>query len=134
MAVDIRAHDDGLLVEIRLSGKITGKTLIEVNELLYSDDSMADHMVQLWDCSGISEYIANSKDMKMLAGQDLAAAKQVSGRAILLVMPTDLQYGLAKVWNAFVQESGINTRVFRDRESADSYIKTLKKASTEDQE
>lgn len=68
------------------------------------------------DSAMIRESAANASD--------IGSENQLTSE-ILFVMPKDLDYGLARVWTAFFTHPGSKCQVFRGREEADAYLKSL---------
>jgi len=50
---------------------------------------------------------------------------------IALISTSDLQYGISRVYQAYVGDSGFLTEVFRDRKSAEEWIKNRLKKSNQ---
>ena len=40
-----------------------------------------------------------------------------------IVAPRDLEYGLSRMWQAFVEDNGWETMVFRSREQAEEWVR-----------
>ena len=59
---------------------------------------------------------------RIIAEQDKAASKTNPNIIVSLISTTDLQYGISRMYQAYVGDSGFLTEIFRDRKSAEEWI------------
>jgi hypothetical protein len=123
MPVQITFLDNGQGIEFISSGIITGKEIIEANKKIYTPENLLRLKYKIVDRTTCTEYQVTSEEVQIIAEQDKEAAKINSNIIIALVSPTDLQYGVSRMWESFVDEIGFQTGVFRDRMSADAWLK-----------
>ena len=117
--------NDGLLVEAE--GIITIEDLIQANDQIYSSrEKIMALKYQIWDFQKVKDLISTADDMRVLAAQDAEAAKLNPDMIIALISPWDLGFGMGRMWEAFVDQSNINTHVFRTREEAESWVESIK--------
>lgn len=122
MAIQINYLDDGIGIEIVASEIVTGDEIISAHEEIYNEENLKKQKYQIIDRTQCTEYRVSSEEVKKIAELDKAAAKSNPNIIIALVAPTTLQYGISRMWQAFVEESCFLTQIFRDRESADKWI------------
>lgn len=124
MPIRINYLHGGAVVEYISSGVVTGLEIIEANKKLYQRNNIIRLKYKLIDRSTCTAYRVTREEMKLIAAQDEAASKINRDITVLLVAPTDLQYGMTRMWQMLVEETGFRSEIFQDRESADAWLKT----------
>ena len=125
MAFEIRYINGGEGIECLISGRAHTRELVKINEEIYSDPHLTRQKYQIVDLTDLESVEVNDRDIIQIAEMDKAAAKANPDIVIAVVAPGDLEYGLSRIWRALVDDSGFETRIFRDRESADRWIEEL---------
>ena len=123
MTIDIKYLDDGEGIEIIASGTVTGREIIEKHKEIYSPENLKRQKYQVIDRTECREYNVSDEEVQEIADIDIAAAKTNPNIIIAVIAPTDMQYGVSRVWQVYVAESKFLTEVFRDRASADKWLK-----------
>ena len=122
MPIQIKYIDGGFGVEFIGSGVVTGADIIEANKEIYSNENFSKQRYQIVDRTNCIEFLVTTEEIQKIAEQDKAAAKTNPNIIIALISTTDLQYGLSRMYEAYVGDSGFLTEVFRDRKSAEEWI------------
>ena len=122
MPVQINVLDDGEGIEFISSGIVTGEEVIEANKKVYTREDPLRMKYKIVDRTGCTEYRVSSKDVQILADQVRMAAKINPNFLIAVVSATDLQYGVTRMWQAYIDDLDIKTMAFRDRKSAEEWI------------
>ena len=123
MPVQINILQDGIGIEFLSSGIITGKEIIEANKKIYTREYLLRLKYKIIDRSTCTDYRVTPEEMSVIANQDIEASKINRNITIVLVSPTDLQYGMTRMWQVLSEDTGFKSEIFKDRESANEYIK-----------
>ncbi|MEW6674293.1 MAG: hypothetical protein AB1427_21575, partial [Thermodesulfobacteriota bacterium] len=128
MPVKINMIDGGMGIEFISSGVVTGKEIIEANKKIYTREYLERLKYKIIDRSECTEYQVTTKEMRIIADQDIEASKINKHITILLISPTVLQYGMTRMWQVLSEETGFESIIFKDRPSANEYINKKFKA------
>ena len=123
MPTQLRYTYDGIGVEFITSGVVTGKDIIEANKEVVKNDNFLNLRYQIIDRINCTKFQVSSKEVKIIANQDKSAGKINPNIVIGIISKTDLQYGISRMYQAYVEKSGFLTHVFRDRKNAEEWIK-----------
>lgn len=123
MAIKINYIDDGIGIEIIASGRVTGDEIIEAHREIYNDDNLYRQKYQLIDRTECTDYDVSTEQVQKIAAIDNLASKSNPNIVIAIISPSDLQFGMSRVWQVHVQESNFPTQVFRDRVAAEKWLK-----------
>jgi len=131
MTIDINYLDNGIGVEFNVSGTVTGKQVIEANKEIYNSDNLSRLKYKIVDRSNCTEYLVKPEEIQIIAGQEKEAAKVNPNFIIALISSSTLQYAMSRMWQLYIEanESGFKTAVFKDRKSAETWIKEQLKKS-----
>jgi len=122
MPVEIHISPDGKKVEFISSGTVTGAEILDANRSIYTPETLRKLAYKIVDRTTCTDYQVSAEEVQLIANQDKEAAKINPDLQILLVAPTDLQFGVSRMWQAYVGETGLQTKIFRDRESAYAWL------------
>jgi hypothetical protein len=123
MPVQIKFIEDGLGVEFISSGIVTGNEIIQANEKIYTHEILPRLKYKIVDRTHCAEYNVTTTDIQIIAGQDRKAAKINPNIIIALVSTTPLQYGMSRMWETYVDETGFQMGIFKDRGSANTWLR-----------
>jgi hypothetical protein len=123
MTLKINYLENGKGIEIIASGTVTGSEIIARHDEIYSPKNLARQRYQIIDRTQCKEYIVSFAEVQIIAEIDKKASKTNPEIIIVIVAPTDLQFGMSRVWQAYVEESRFLTKVFRERTSAEGWLK-----------
>ncbi len=134
MTININYLDDGMGVEFNISGAITGTEVIEANKKIYNRDNLLRLKYKIVDRTDCTEYLVKPEEIKIIADQEKEAAKVKPDFIIALISSSTLQYAMSRMWQLYleVNESGFKTAVFKDRQSAEKWVKEQLKESNKD--
>jgi len=122
MPIQIKYIDGGIGVEFIGSGVVTGADIIAANKEIYRNENFSRQRYQIVDRTKCTEYRVSHEEIRIIAEQDKAASKTNPNIIVSLISTTDLQYGLSRMYQAYVGDSGFLTEIFRDRKSAEEWI------------
>ena len=132
MPIQKKYRDGGIGVEFIGSGIVTGADIIAANKKIYSNKDFSKQRYKIVDRTNCTGYKVSTEEIRIIAEQDKAAAKTNPNIIIALISTTDLQYGISRMYQAYVRDIGFLTEVFRDRKSAEEWIKNQLKKSIND--
>ena len=104
------------------SGKINPDVIVNVRTEVDKDDRIKVTKHHLIDLTNITQVDLSSKDIKAVAVLNKIFIQKLQNVAVAIVAPTDLTFGLARMWEAYVGCEGIETFITRNRDSAEEWI------------
>jgi hypothetical protein len=122
MPIDIKSLENGRGTEFHCYGTVTGTEIMEANDRIYDVEAILKMRYKIIDRSECTDYCVTTDEIKLIAGQDMKVAKVNRDITILLVSPTPVQYGMTRMWQVYVAETGFTTKIFADRQSADAWL------------
>ena len=122
MPIEIKVTEDGVGVEFIVSGVLTGAEIIEANKQIYGDSNFTNLKYQLLDRTACTDFQVSSDEVQDIAEQEIAAARTNPEMVVAFVSTSDLQYGVSRMYQAYVDDKGFETELFRDRQSAQEWI------------
>jgi hypothetical protein len=123
VAIKINYLDGGKGIEIIASGVVNGEEIISAHDEIYSEENLKKQKYQIIDRTHCAEYNVSAKKVKRIAELDKAAARSNQDIIIAMIASSQLQFGISRMWEIHAEESQFVTKVFRDRKSADEWIK-----------
>lgn len=131
MPIDIKVLHDGVGVLYLCHGTVTGKDFIEANRQLLTDNERIKQVrYGLIDETAIDDINMSESEMLTITAQDKKLAGLVPPGAIVAVVAKgDFAFGLARIWESFIEHTGWETMTFRARWKAESWIKEKVKAN-----
>lgn len=123
MPIEIQYTDDNIGVEFCAVGEVTGKDIIEGEKKIYQSKGFVNLRYWIVDRSRCSKYEVNSDEVMMIAALDNDAAKRNPNLLIALISETDHQFGMSRMYEAYIDEAGFQTMAFLDRGAAEKWIK-----------
>jgi hypothetical protein len=122
MAIQTNCLDNGIGIEIIASGIVTGEEIIKAQEEVYNEENLQKQKYQIIDRTHCTEYQVSSEDIERISDIDNRASEVNSYIIIAVVSSTPLQYGMTRMWQAYIKEDRFVTKIFADRKSADEWI------------
>ena len=125
MSIQINYLDNGIGIEIIASGIVTGEEIIEAHKEIYNEENLRKQKYQIIDRTLCTEYQVTSEEIEEIAAIDNKASAGNPNIIIAVVSPTNLQFGMSRMWQFYLKEGHFVTKVFQDRKNADAWIKLL---------
>jgi len=124
MPIKIDYVDGKRGVILTCTGVVTGAEVIDVNKEIYRrDETAAPLLYQLIETDGLTGVNISTRELHDIADQDVAASRTIPNSVIAIYVSQDLPYALARMWQVFVERSGWETNVFRERAEAEAWLK-----------
>ena len=118
----IMSETDGGVITI-YSGVVTDEDVIRsVEEKCSSLEKIQSYRYALTDCTNVTEFKVTSKAVMRNAKVAKSAFSVNSDVLLVAVVPTDLMFGLSRLWQAYADESDHRTTVVRSREEAEKWL------------
>jgi hypothetical protein len=119
MAYDVRVDPERRLVEVRATGTVTDDDVLGIDNRMRSDPSIDPGFDQLVDASGATEAALTSKRIQTITAS--APFLSTSSRRAI-VAPTDLGFGMSRMFELYRGELAGEIRVFRTRSEALAWL------------
>ena len=126
MPYQIVYSENPLGVVTTFSGIITDENLIQscIDRAL-EEDILKDLIYIMDDFSSVSEFKVTSEGVKKCAEVSVAASMLNNKIIHVAIMPSDLLYGMARMWQAYIDETGWTSNIVRSREDAEQWLQEL---------
>jgi hypothetical protein len=114
-------ENNGVL--LKGTGNVTGDELVNINNKMYETPQLTAAIAfQLCDFTDVEGFNISSEEIQAVAKQDRKAASINPNMLVALVGEKDLIFGLSRMWEAYVGEASMETRVFRTLEEARDWL------------
>ena len=123
MAIQINYLDNGIGIEIVATGTVTGEEIITAHKEIYNDENLRKQKYQIIDRTHCTKYQVTSEEVEEISDIDNRASEINPNIIIAIISTTSLQYGISRMWQAYIKDNRFVTKIFEDRASADAWIK-----------
>ncbi len=123
MPFDIKYLNDGSGIELSGYGTLAGTDLIRANQDLYLEMHTSQVRYHLIDFSSVTHFAVSPEDAHCCARQDLKAAAMNPTIIIAIVAPTKLAFGISRIWDAYMEASGLKRGIFTNRIEAMQWLR-----------
>lgn len=131
MPIKIKYTEDGTGIIFIAFDVVTGKDIVEANKDIYSRKNFPKMKYKIADRTKCTEYLVKGSEVRMIAEQEKEASKINPDFIVALVSKSDHQYGMTRMYHAYMGDEGFLSEVFDDQESAKSWINEQLKKSEE---
>jgi hypothetical protein len=106
------------------SGQVSDREMLDVRATFGNDSpEMQKCRFLLVDLTDAALAQISTDALKELAGlHNVLAEHTFTGMPVAIVAPRDVEYGLSRMWQVFVEENGWETMVFRSRTEAERWL------------
>ncbi len=118
MAIEYEIIEDRRLVLAKGSGVVTGNDVIRHLDTLATDERYVTPMKKLVDYSSIEGITISQEEAYRIAQMKETLSKKFAGERCAFVSPADVTFGISRVHQALIDNTDINTEVFRRIEDA----------------
>jgi len=131
MPIDIKVLHDGMGILYHCYGTVTGKDFIEANKrVLTFNGHLKRVRYGIVDETATDDIHMAESEMLTIAVQDKKIANLVpSGAIVAVIAERDFAFGLARLWESFIEHTGWETMTFRARWKAEHWIKEKVKSN-----
>lgn len=123
--ITLKEVGNGAGIIFDCEGVVTGQDMLQASkQLLSSEEKLKEWLFGLIDHTNVTSADYTTADLRALAELDKTISPIArKGAVIAIVAPSDVQYGLSRMWQALVEGTVWETMVCRSREDAQSWIK-----------
>jgi hypothetical protein len=124
MPLQVQYLDQGRGVVFTATGMLTGEEFVRTNAEILSRDLVAEpYLYGLFDFDGVEAVSVSANDIREVASRNVAESVKMPKLVVAVHATSNLTYGLARMWEILVEQSGWTTSVFRDRSEAVAWLK-----------
>lgn len=125
MPVSVASVQDGTGLLFICAGDVTAKDLLDAKDLLLETPTrLRECRFAIVDLGLVSSLQLSSEGVRRIADKDRELAIITRpGLPVAVLAPNDLAYGLARMWEIFVENTGWETIVFRVREEGENWVR-----------
>lgn len=116
----IRYAEDG--AEVLYDGHTTGTDILSAKRDFFTHGFDTPPQYLLCDFGGVQQFDVDQKDVQAIIDQDIAAVATHPQVLEVVIAPTPLQFGLARIWQMRVEPHRPLTFVARSRPEALSWL------------
>ena len=129
MPIELQYREGGRGVVFVCSGVVTASDFDEANKEIYSEERLRSLRYQLIDFSDTERIEIYADDTRRHAEMDRLAAERNPDIAVAVVGPSDVAFGISRMWQAFTGEAKLQSRVFRSVPDAERWLVELPERS-----
>jgi hypothetical protein len=123
MPVRVEYAKDGTGVVLYHEGVVTGEELYAAISQVYQDNRYPDLKFWIGDRTDCTQFLAGYDWQQKIVGLNRKESSRNPGMLLALVSPKDLAFGMSRMFQAISEGDLFKTEVFRDRDSAEKWIK-----------
>lgn len=124
MPIDIEGRQNGVGVIYNCSGTVTIDDFFQAGiGFLAFPEEIKKWRYCIIDLTSVVAMDIDYKDIRSVVEQNKRIAAIAPAALLAVASPKDLGYGLARVWEALVEQVGWETMTFRSRSAAEAWIK-----------
>jgi len=105
-------------------GIVTDSDIINsMKERFSSDDKVSSYRYAITDCTDVKKFDVSPEVMKESGKISKKVSNINKNIAVVAIMPTDLEFGMGRMWQAYSYETGWKTGIVRDKDEAEVWLK-----------
>jgi len=117
--------DCGRKLLLRATGKLTASDISSNQAALEQQkDALRNLQTCLLDFTEVSAMSLTADEIQQLAERDKQLARLLPPITIAVAAPTDVVFGLTRMWEVFAEGTRWQTRVFRSRTEAEAWLQS----------
>lgn len=109
--------------EITFIGVVTAQEICDANDAVYTRPYTGEFLYCIFDFTAASRVDVSAADVQRIAEQDRRYAPSHPRLAAVVVASEPYVFGMARMWEAYVESSGIHSRVARSRDAAIDWLR-----------
>ena len=123
MPVKIVYTNDNIGVVLHHEGIVTGEELLDAISKTLKGRRFPNLKYWIGDRTNCDEFLPDTDCFQKIAILMKSESSRNPGMLVALVSPKDIEFGMSRMYQVFEDESLFKTEVFRDKNSADKWIK-----------
>ena len=125
MAIDLKFNDDRTGLEAIASNQVTKSDFMGACSEAFNNKNVVNQKYQILDFSQCTDFELSSDDINSLSQLAINASKINSNIIMAIIAPTDLVFGMSRIYEVYAEESGFKIKVFRNKSEAESWVESL---------
>lgn len=123
MPYRIEYDTDKLGVITIYSGIVTDKDLCDsLTERLDNFARLKRYRYAISDCTNVTEYKVTPEGLKKNAEISYEISEKLPALLLVVITPSDLMYGMGRMWETYIDDTGWETTMVRTRQEANEWI------------
>ncbi len=122
MPIKVEYTENGAGVVFYHEGTVTGEELIETISKILQDSRFENLKYLIGDRTNCTKFLPDTNHFVTIAALMTRESSRNPGMLVALVSPKTIEFGMSRMYQV-LEDSLFNTEVFRDRSSADKWIK-----------
>ncbi len=122
MSVELFSSQESPILVSRFKGTLADHTLADYAHQLLHDGHLATHKLELIDGSLITKVTLTASGSQHLENLARNNTQLVRNRRVAMLAPSDLVFGMFRMWEMSVDDLGYEIRVFRQRMDAMNWL------------
>jgi len=123
MPVRIEYTKDQIGVVLYHEGVVSGEELINSISNVYNDERYLRLKYWIGDRTGCTKFLPDTNCFKTIAELNKKESLRNPEMLLALIAPRDFEFGMSRMFEVFAEESLFRTKVFRDRDTAEKWIR-----------
>lgn len=123
MPVRVEYSKDQKGVILYHEGVVTGEELFAAISQVYQDDRYLNLKYWIGDRTNCTQFLPGHEWQNKIVGLNRRESARNPGLLLALVSPKDLAFGMSRMFQVLSEGDLFKTEVFRDRDSAEKWIK-----------
>lgn len=122
MPIELQYRDGGEGVVFVCTGVVTASDFDEANREIYAEGRLEKLRYQLIDFTDTERIEISAEDTRRHAEMDRSAAERNPQIAIAVVGPSDIAFGISRMWQVFTDEAKLRSSIFRSVPDAERWL------------
>ena len=111
-------------VFIKYYGIVTDSDIIDsMKDRFSSDDKISSYRYAITDCTSVEKFDVSPEVIKKSAEVSKKVSMINKNIVVVAIMPTNLEFGMGRMWQAYSYETGWKTGIVRTKDEADIWLK-----------
>jgi hypothetical protein len=124
MPVDIAFLHGGIGALISCSGDVTAQEFIDAdNQLLAVPKQFAECRFVIVEFTSISSFNVSASEVRRFVDLDIRMAAIQPRLVVAVVAPTDVTFGMSRMWQVMAEVTGWEIMVFRTRQKGEDWVR-----------
>jgi len=122
MGIDLRIDSDAGILYTTLRGAVTVNEIVDAFNRLFKSPDFRPGLSGLADTRE-SQFSSSQSDVRRLADLMIENRDRIGPSRTAIVVDSDIDYGMARMYEVFAEQSMTETRVFKDIDQAMIWLK-----------
>jgi len=125
VALDLKFNADRTGIEAIASNQVSRSDFIDACSEAFNNKNVVKQKYQILDFSQCTDFELSSNDIDSLSRLAINASKINPNIIMAIIAPSDLVFGMSRVYEVYAEESGFKIKVFREKLQAENWVDAL---------